>query len=316
MTSGIVAHTIQMPTFVLGAEEMSDKIDWYGILNKASERALGGGASGAAAGIVQVLSLMWLRTAMNYQYRYGGDGMIKTIAKLYDEGGIGRLYKGVGFALVQSPLSRFGDAAANAAVPQLIIAIAQANNVPTPPLPARQAVASAAGAVWRIFLTPIDTLKTSSQVGGGLDSLKIKLKNSGDNLLILYNGALTGAAATWIGSYPWFLTYNTLDGFFPLDSIHATLLDTLIHRATLGVCASSVSDICSNSLRVIKTGIQTSDDPQANALSIAKQIIDEDGFTGLLGRGLQTRLAVNAIQGAVFSIAWKYFESILLVSNS
>ena len=41
------------------------------ILAKAGRRALGGGLSGAAAGVVQVLLLMWLRTAMNYQYRYG-----------------------------------------------------------------------------------------------------------------------------------------------------------------------------------------------------------------------------------------------------
>jgi len=41
------------------------------ILAKAGRRALGGGLSGAAAGIAQVLLLMWLRTAMNYQYRHG-----------------------------------------------------------------------------------------------------------------------------------------------------------------------------------------------------------------------------------------------------
>lgn len=35
---------------------------------KAGKRALGGGVSGALAGVAQVLSLMWLRTAMNYQY--------------------------------------------------------------------------------------------------------------------------------------------------------------------------------------------------------------------------------------------------------
>ena len=41
------------------------------ILAKAGRRALGGGLSGAAAGVAQVLLLMWLRTAMNYQYRHG-----------------------------------------------------------------------------------------------------------------------------------------------------------------------------------------------------------------------------------------------------
>eukprot|EP00614_Pseudopedinella_elastica_P023078 CAMPEP_0172622160 /NCGR_PEP_ID=MMETSP1068-20121228/118442_1 /TAXON_ID=35684 /ORGANISM="Pseudopedinella elastica, Strain CCMP716" /LENGTH=74 /DNA_ID=CAMNT_0013430235 /DNA_START=32 /DNA_END=253 /DNA_ORIENTATION=+ len=37
------------------------------ILRKAGKRALGGGKSGALAGVIQVLSLMWLRTIMNFQ---------------------------------------------------------------------------------------------------------------------------------------------------------------------------------------------------------------------------------------------------------
>ena len=41
------------------------------VLSKAANRALGGGASGAAAMGIQVTTLMWMRTTMNYQYRYG-----------------------------------------------------------------------------------------------------------------------------------------------------------------------------------------------------------------------------------------------------
>jgi len=52
------------------------------------------------------------RTAMNYQYQYG-NGTIETIKLLYSQGGIGRLYQGLPFALIQGPLSRFGDTASN-----------------------------------------------------------------------------------------------------------------------------------------------------------------------------------------------------------
>ena len=38
------------------------------IVRAAATRALGGGQSGAAAGAVQVVTMMWLRTIMNYQY--------------------------------------------------------------------------------------------------------------------------------------------------------------------------------------------------------------------------------------------------------
>jgi len=44
-------------------------VDWSAIAQKASKKALGGGKAGASAAVVQVFSLMWLRTSMNYQVR-------------------------------------------------------------------------------------------------------------------------------------------------------------------------------------------------------------------------------------------------------
>jgi len=43
------------------------------IFRKAGRKALGGGLPGAAAGVVQVFTLMWLRTTINYQCRYGSS---------------------------------------------------------------------------------------------------------------------------------------------------------------------------------------------------------------------------------------------------
>jgi hypothetical protein len=48
----------------------------------------------------QVLSLMWLRTTINYQYRHGGT-MVGALKVLYAEGGIPRFYKGLLPALIQ-----------------------------------------------------------------------------------------------------------------------------------------------------------------------------------------------------------------------
>ena len=50
-------------------EQAAAAIDWKAILQKASKKALGGGKAGASAAVVQVGSLMWLRTSMNYQVR-------------------------------------------------------------------------------------------------------------------------------------------------------------------------------------------------------------------------------------------------------
>ena len=73
--------------------EILSKIDLGVIIKHASSRAVGGGIAGASAAAVQVLSLMWIRTAMNYQYRYGGS-TIDALVTLYKEGGIQRLYRG------------------------------------------------------------------------------------------------------------------------------------------------------------------------------------------------------------------------------
>lgn len=48
----------------------------------------------------QVLSLMWLRTTVNYEYRYGG-GMMNALRTLWAEGGIPRFYQGLAPALIQ-----------------------------------------------------------------------------------------------------------------------------------------------------------------------------------------------------------------------
>ena len=78
---------------------------------------------------------------------------------MYKQGGVARFYQGVGFAVVQAPLSRFGDTAANAGVLLLLEVY-----YPDLPIAIKSVAASGAAAVWRIGLTPIDTLKTTRQV--------------------------------------------------------------------------------------------------------------------------------------------------------
>jgi hypothetical protein len=48
----------------------------------------------------QVLSLMWLRTTVNYQYRFGTNTRV-ALRTLYADGGVRRFYRGVGPALLQ-----------------------------------------------------------------------------------------------------------------------------------------------------------------------------------------------------------------------
>lgn len=59
------------------------------ILFRAGTKGLGGGIPGALAGMVQVITLMWLRTIINYQCRYGTT-FSQAFVTLTNEGGIAR----------------------------------------------------------------------------------------------------------------------------------------------------------------------------------------------------------------------------------
>jgi len=243
---------------------------------------------------------MWMRTTMNYQYRYGTSTR-EALATLYREGGLGRFYQGLPYALLQTPLSRFGDTAANTGVLAVFAATA-----PGVPLAVSTAVASASGSLWRILITPVDTLKTTMQVEGKAAMAQIGEKVKAEGPLVLYQGALANALASFVGSYPWFFAYNMLQQVLPAAPA-GVLAFKLIRNAAAGFGASCVSDCISNVIRVLKTNVQTSP-TKISYQQAAQQIIEKDGLLALFGRGLATRLITNGLQASVFSVLWKVLE--------
>lgn len=119
------------------------------VFRKAGKRALGGGIPGAVAMGTQVVTLMPLRSTMNYQYRYGNSTTTTAIRTLYADGGVRRFYRGIGPALFQGPLSRFGDTAANSGILTLLDSFDSTKNLP---VGVKTAAASSTAAAWRIFL--------------------------------------------------------------------------------------------------------------------------------------------------------------------
>lgn len=267
------------------------------VLNRAAGRALGGGLPGAIAMGVNVLSLMWLRTTINYQYRYG-TSTASALKTLYSEGGVPRFYRGLVPALIQGPLSRFGDTAANTGMIALLDELDSTKDLP---VFLKTMAASAAAAGFRIFLMPVDAVKTIMQVEGnnGLASLASKVGKSGPT--VLYHGAVAASAATFVGHYPWFFTYNFLNQRLPQ---YEDLPKRLLRSAVIGFCASAVSDTCSNSIRVIKTTKQTSVDAKSYG-EVVRMVIEKDGVAGLFGRGLKTKIIANGLQGLLFSVFWR-----------
>ena len=268
------------------------------IMSKASKKALSGGLAGMGAQAINVLTLMWMRTIMNYQYRYGGT-FTNTVQKLWAEGGVPRFYRGLAPGLIQAPVSRFGDTAANDGA----LAALEHTSLPTA---AKTMVASASAAGFRVFLMPVDAWKTTKQVEGA-DGLKKLIEKTKKHPTALWQGAAGAMTATWVGHFPWFYTNNQLrEGLPEFDFAYGKY----VRNAVIGFASAAVSDTCSNSLRVLKTTRQTALEP-VSYMTSAKQIIEADGLAGLFGRGLKTRIITNGVQGALFTIGWRAISEYL-----
>ena len=250
--------------------------------------------------VIQVTTLMWMRTTVAYQYRYGSTTR-EAMQVLYSQGGVRRFYQGVLPALLQAPMSRFGDTAANAGMVSMLNAHESTRELPTP---VKTLASATAATCWRVMLMPLDTLKLMMQVEGakGLETLRAKLQVGGPR--VLFHGSAGLITSAFFGHYFWYGTYNALDARAPT---YAELPKTLARNAAVGFAASAVADTATNSVRVLKTFRQTSEHPISYA-DAARQIISKDGVAGLFGRGLVTRLLSNGVQAALFSATWKFLE--------
>jgi hypothetical protein len=243
------------------------------------------------------MAFMWLRTTMNYQVKFGTK-FRETLDILWKEGGVARFYRGLlPWAIFQAPLSRFGDVAAN----EMVISVMSAL-FPAIPVSVSTFGASMAGAVWRIFITPIDTFKTIMQTDGkaGKDILLKKIKAGGP--LVLWQGWEANYVANVVGNYPWFAVMNLLSKNVPVPKGNVA---KLVRSAVLGAISSSIADLVSNSIRVVKTKKQTAAEASISYTACAKEVIAKDGLAGLFFRGLETRILTNVLQGAFFTVLWK-----------
>ena len=207
--------------------------------------ALEGGLSGAAAMVVQVVTLLWLRTTMNYQYKHGGS-FRAALSHLYQEGGVRRLYAGLAPALIQGPISRFGDTAANDGIRAALGALDATAAWPS----AYTSVAcSVAAGLFRVLLMPLEVVKTSMQVEGtgALKSLRSRIHRRGP--CVLWEGLVATFAAHFAGHLPWFGTRSLLLRVLPAAP---TVEIELVRAALIGLASSLVADLISNPMRVIK----------------------------------------------------------------
>jgi Mitochondrial carrier protein len=100
-----------------------------------------------------------------------------------------------------------------------------------------------------------------------------------------------------------FFTYNWLS---TSEWVQNLLPSLFLRNAGIGLTASVVSDTVVNAIRVVKTTKQSLGSKHAVTYGeTIRMILAADGWKGLFGRGLRTRILANALQSIVFTIIWR-----------
>merc|ERR1712216_1059914 len=89
----------------------------------------------------------------------------------------------------------------------------------------------------------------------------------------------------------------------------------VFRNAVIGLCSSAVSDVVSNSIRVVKTKKQTAKEALTYMATIL-MLYEEGGMQGIFLRGLGTKLITNGVSAIIFTILWKEIEKKLTAPAS
>jgi hypothetical protein len=127
----------------------------------------------------------------------------KAFQVLYSQGGVPRFYQGFLVAICLAPLSRFGAIVANHLAMHLVSAGV--------PMAVRTLLGAALGVAWRIFILPLDTVKSTMQVEGAGAFSALKRRIAAQGFGAMYSGARALGTQTLMSNFPFFLVYNTLD---------------------------------------------------------------------------------------------------------
>jgi hypothetical protein len=260
----------------------------------ALHKGMLGGLAGIGAGIVQVMCLNWLKTAMNWQYYHGGS-LKDAFRSLWLEGGIGRFYQGAGFAFVQVPVAHFGSTFVQAG----IVGLVSSSGHIVHGMQATMLVAIM-GAFWRILIAPLDTLKTTWQVHGtsAKKMFDRRLHVSGPSEL--WSGASALFFCQLMAKLPWWGVYNIIMQSWSQPSSPAM---SMLRNGIAGMLAQMASDVATNSIRVLKVRRQATVEGQGYAAD-AEEIVNEEGVMGLFLRGLSGRIILGSLNGALFAVLW------------
>lgn len=277
---------------------------------------------------------------INYQYRYGST-FLQALGHLYKTGGIRRLYSGLPFALIQAPLVRFVSTAANdgvaillqdkhwgpakeVAVAAVVVGLFRGMLMPIDTCKTVLQIEGGWGfeklmeKVKRGDIGVLYSGAVANAVSSFIGEIKFKILHIVTFIFTLI------CILSILGHYPWFYTYNLLSRSETLISLIPFVNG---RNVFIGFTSSIVSDTVANFMRVIKTTKQAlaarSGDDEYGSIGVIKSngsnraknratyaesisiILAADGWRGLFGRGLKTRIFANALQSIVFTVIWR-----------
>ena len=208
--------------------------------------------------------------------------VIRSHRDVVCEGGIRRFYAGAQYALLQGPLSRFGDTAANAGVLYVL-------DGSTLPILAQTACASAAALM---------------EIGQYHRSTRQKRCSSPRHVGLKYiDGArrqrrpwcsgpvLWAIVATFLGHYPWFATNNYLEARVPPPPKKSRTKNYYEEQPSASLPVSSL--IVSRTRRASSRRRSRRRWCPLTYVEAALAVVDRDGIAGLLWRGLAAKILRN-----------------------
>jgi hypothetical protein len=261
----------------------------------SSQDILKSSFAGSSAGIIQLTSLFWLKTITKHQYRHG-TSLYKSTFQLYQEKDILRFYRGFTPNLIKTSFGKFGDAALYTYFHQPQFDYLSNEK--------RSSYIALASSFIKINLMPFDNYTNMSQVRGreGLSIMKQKLHR--DGLHVLYNGSTAYFLSNFLGNASWFYTLDFLNSKFYLNGEKK---DDIKKNLIIGFGCSTVSDVITNPIRILKTY------KQSNTVNISysealREIMKSKGLGNFYFRGLGTKLILNGLNSSMFLVLWKKLE--------
>ena len=252
--------------------------------------------AGSTAGIIQLTSLFWLKTLTKHQYRHG-TSLPVSFSQLYKEKDLLRFYRGFTPNLLKVSLGKFGDTALYTYFHQPDFKYLSNEW--------RSTYIALASSFIKFNLMPLDTYTNMYQVRGKEGSIVMKQKIKRDGIRVLYHGSTAFFLSNFLGNASWFYTLDYLNSKL-YKSYHKK--DDTKKNIIIGFGCSTVSDLITNPIRILKTYKQSNKE-NISYLQALKEIKESKGWRNFYFRGLGTKLILNGLNSSLFLVLWKKLEN-------